>query len=372
MLELKLEWVFGYRGHQCRNNLFVNKNGELVYFVAGLGVVLDVEKRAQKTYDGHSDDILCLSVDKSGTLAATGQIGDDPFLCVWDTLCMQTISILKPFKHGIGISIVAFSMNDDHVFDARFHHTWPQILVTCGLRHVCIWKLCGNVLSPSRIVLEQTVMCLAFGDDAVTLIGALNGSVYLCHKRECVGEVENAHIGGVFCVCQTKETYITGGRDGSIGIWDSKFKRLSSIDLRHKTGISDLWIRSICVYNDNLFVGSHNSDIIMVSLRDRDNIQILVDGHGQGELWALAVHPKRDVFATGGDDRTVRMWSAGDHTLLHTAKLEQWIRSVVFNHDGSMLVCGLADGSVAVLKSKYGLCALENTALTRSVLFFCI
>ncbi len=36
-------------------------------------------------------------------------------------------------------------------------------------------------------------MCLAFGDDAVTLIGALNGSVYLCHKRECVGEVENAH-----------------------------------------------------------------------------------------------------------------------------------------------------------------------------------
>jgi WD40 repeat protein len=91
----------------------------------------------------------------------------------------------------------------------------------------------------------------------------------------------------------------------------------------------------------------------MVSLRDRENVRILVDGHGQGELWALAVHPKKDLFATGGDDKTVRLWSADEHVLLKTTKLDHWVRSVAFNLDGSMLACGLADGSVAVLKSKY-------------------
>jgi hypothetical protein len=39
---LALEWVYGYCGKGCRNNLVLNDRDELVYFVAGVGVVLDV------------------------------------------------------------------------------------------------------------------------------------------------------------------------------------------------------------------------------------------------------------------------------------------------------------------------------------------
>ena len=42
-LRLGLEWVYGYRGRQCRNNLVYNDRGELVYFVAGVGVVLNLD-----------------------------------------------------------------------------------------------------------------------------------------------------------------------------------------------------------------------------------------------------------------------------------------------------------------------------------------
>ena len=38
---------------------------------------------------------------------ATGQIGKDPYICVWDSLSVQTVSILKG-GHTQGISAMGF------------------------------------------------------------------------------------------------------------------------------------------------------------------------------------------------------------------------------------------------------------------------
>ena len=57
---LVLEWVYGYRGHQCRNNLYYTASGAVVYFVAGVGVVYDTDNKKQRFYLGHSDDIIRL------------------------------------------------------------------------------------------------------------------------------------------------------------------------------------------------------------------------------------------------------------------------------------------------------------------------
>ena len=56
--QLRLEWVYGYRGHQCRNNLYYTASGEVVYFVAGVGVVYNVAEKRQRFFLGHSDDII--------------------------------------------------------------------------------------------------------------------------------------------------------------------------------------------------------------------------------------------------------------------------------------------------------------------------
>jgi nucleoside-diphosphate-sugar epimerase len=56
--QLRLEWVYGYRGHQCRNNLYYTAAKEVVYFVAGVGVVYNGNDGKQKFYLGHDDDIV--------------------------------------------------------------------------------------------------------------------------------------------------------------------------------------------------------------------------------------------------------------------------------------------------------------------------
>ena len=56
--QLRLEWVYGYRGNQCRNNLYYTDAENVVYFVAGVGVVHNEEERSQQFFLGHTDDII--------------------------------------------------------------------------------------------------------------------------------------------------------------------------------------------------------------------------------------------------------------------------------------------------------------------------
>ena len=65
-----------YRAYDCRDNLFCLKNGEIVYHVAALGIVLNTEQNQQRFYNCHTDDILCLAVAPDMSLVATGQVGD--------------------------------------------------------------------------------------------------------------------------------------------------------------------------------------------------------------------------------------------------------------------------------------------------------
>ena len=56
--QLRLEWVYGYRGHQCRNNLMYNASKDAVYFVAGVCIVYNTRENRQRFFLGHDDDIV--------------------------------------------------------------------------------------------------------------------------------------------------------------------------------------------------------------------------------------------------------------------------------------------------------------------------
>ena len=76
---IKLEYVFGFRGFDCRSNLKILDAFHILFNAAAVGIVMNINNNTQWFYDQHDDDILSLALiknqDISETIVATGQIG---------------------------------------------------------------------------------------------------------------------------------------------------------------------------------------------------------------------------------------------------------------------------------------------------------
>uniref|UniRef100_A0A8C6S538 EMAP like 6 n=1 Tax=Neogobius melanostomus TaxID=47308 RepID=A0A8C6S538_9GOBI len=368
---LRLEWVYGYRGHQCRNNLYYTGAKELVYFVAGVGVVYNTREHSQRFYLGHNDDIISLALHPERSLVATG----------------QTVSLLRD-GHSHGIACLAFSADgqrlasvgldakntvciwewrkgkilasatghSDRIFDICWDPFQQNRLVSCGVKHIKFWALCGNALTPKRGIFGktgdlQTILCVASAKDDLTYSGALNGDIYVWKGLNLIRTVQAAHGAGIFSMFSCEEGFATGGRDGCVRLWDTDFKPITKIDLREaEQGYKGLSIRSVCWRADRILAGTQDSEIFEVMVRDRDKPLLIMQGHSEGELWALSIHPKKPLAVTGSDDRSVRLWSLVDHALIARCNMEEAVRSVAFSMDGAQLALGMKDGSFTVLR----------------------
>ncbi|XP_054543716.1 echinoderm microtubule-associated protein-like 6 [Talpa occidentalis] len=385
--QLRLEWVYGYRGHQCRNNLYYTTGKEVVYFVAGVGVVYNTREHSQKFFLGHNDDIISLALHPDKILVATGQVGKEPYICIWDSYNVQTVSILKDV-HTHGVACLAFDSDgqrlasvgldakntvciwdwrkgkllasatghSDRIFDISWDPYQPNRVVSCGVKHIKFWTLCGNALTAKRGIFGktgdlQTILCLACAKEDITYSGALNGDIYVWKGLNLVRTIQGAHSAGIFSMYACEEGFATGGRDGCIRLWDTDFKPITKIDLREtEQGYKGLSIRSVCWKADRLLAGTQDSEIFEVIVRERDKPMLILQGHCEGELWALALHPKKPLAVTGSDDRSVRLWSLADHALIARCNMEEAVRSVAFSPDGSQLALGMKDGSFIVLR----------------------
>ncbi|XP_071834835.1 echinoderm microtubule-associated protein-like 6 isoform X3 [Apostichopus japonicus] len=386
---LRLEWVYGYRGHQCRNNLYYTATKEIVYFVAGVGVVYNLKDHAQKFFLAHDDDIVSLALHPDRTLVATGQVGKEPYICIWNSFDMKTVSILKDgHSHGIGsltfskdgMRLVSVGLDpnniinvwdwkkgkllctvkghSDRIFDCQFNPFRINSLVSCGVKHIKFWSICGNALTAKKGIFGkagdiQTMLCLAFGTEDLTYTGTLGGDIYVWKGINLLRVINDAHQSSIYGMDTCEDGFATASKDGCVRIWDVDFQPISTINLRETNeGYPGMSIRSVQWRGDRILVGTNDGEVMEVFVRERDKPRVVVQGHAEGELWALAVHPKKPIFATGSDDQSVRIWSVGDNTLLAKTEMENGVRSVAFSSDGSHLAVGMADGSFKVLTTR--------------------
>ena len=116
--------------------------------------------------------------------------------------------------------------------------------------------------------------------------------------------------------------------------------------------ISGLTVRSVCWARDRVLAGTKDSEVYEIVVQDQNNPQVLVGGHAEGELWALAVHPRRDVVASGSDDKTIRVWEIAEHQMVASCSTACAVRSLAYSPDGSQLAAGMQDGGFSVYSAQ--------------------
>ncbi|XKL65549.1 hypothetical protein PGB90_008969 [Kerria lacca] len=398
---LKLEWVYGYRGKDCRSNLYLLPTGEIVYFVAAVVVLYNSEEQSQRHYLGHTDDIKCLAIHPNKLLVATGQTaGHDvregkPHIRIWNSVSLATVCVIGLGEFERSISCLSFSKTDggsllcavdeandhnisvwdwqrndkgyritetkcsmDTVVAAEFHPLDKNSIVTCGKNHINFWTLdAGGTLYKRQGLFEGSrdrpkyVTCLAFTQAGDVLSGDTNGNIiiWVRGKNTILRVVKNIHEGSIFSICVLKDgSVITGGgKDGRIVQFDSNLQP-TGFDAQiaeHLGGIRALSEGR----GSQLLVGSTKNCILMGSLSLGFSPVVL--GHTD-ELWALATHPDLPQFLTAGFDNIVQLWDAMSHTVVWSKDIAEQVQSATFSLDGNILIIGCVSGKWLVMDSE--------------------
>uniref|UniRef100_A0AAQ4QA20 EMAP like 4 n=1 Tax=Gasterosteus aculeatus aculeatus TaxID=481459 RepID=A0AAQ4QA20_GASAC len=406
---LKLEWVYGYRGRDCRANIYLLPTGEIVYFVASVVVLFNYEERTQRHYLGHTDCVKCLAIHPDKIRIATGQIAGvdkdgravQPHVRVWDSVSLSTLQVvgLGTFERGVGS--LAFSKADsgqhlsviddsnDHmltvwdwqkkskiaeikttnevVLAVEFHHTDPNTIVTCGKSHIFFWTWSGNLLARKQGIFgkyekPKFIQCLAFLTNGDILTGD-SGGVLLVWSRSSaetpsgkgprgesfqISRQVKGHEGSVFCVCEMRSgTLLTGGgKDRKIILWDHELRADRDIEVPDQYGT----IRAVSEgKGDEFLVGTSRNFILRGTFND--GFQVEVQGHTD-ELWGLASHPSRGMFLTCAQDRLVLAWSSEDHSLQWSRTLEEHGHCADFHPSGAVVAIGTHSGKWYVLDAE--------------------
>ncbi|XP_038141876.1 echinoderm microtubule-associated protein-like 2 isoform X2 [Cyprinodon tularosa] len=392
--KLKLQWVYGYRGRDCRSNLYLLPTGEIVYFNASVVVLYNTEEQQQRHYLGHNNDVKCLSVHPDMVTIATGQVAGNskdgkllaPHVRIWDSVSLNTLHVIGMGVFDRAVTCVSFSKSNggsflcavddandhilsvwnwqkekqlaevkcsnDSVLGAVFHPMDTNLIVTCGKSHINFWTMEGTTLTKRQGLFEKHekpkyVLCVAFAENGDAITGDSSGNIYIWAKggNRISQVVSGAHEGGIFSVCVLKDgTMVTGGgKDRKVVLWDHSYKKQAEMEVAESLGP----VRALAEGKPGeLFVGTTKNAIIRAAFPD--TLTPIVQGHTD-ELWGLDIHPSMEQFVTCSQDRLVHLWDTHSHQPLWSKTIEDPGRSAGFHPSGAVLAVGTMTGRWLVL-----------------------
>ncbi|XP_051625521.1 echinoderm microtubule-associated protein-like 1 isoform X6 [Manacus candei] len=386
---LKLEWVYGYRGRDCRSNLYLLPTGETVYFIASVVVLFNVEEQLQRHYTGHNDDVKCLAVHPDRITIATGQVAGTskdgkqlpPHVRVWDSVTLNTLHVIGMGFFDRAVTCIAFSKSNggsslcsvddsnDHVlsvwdwqkeekladvkcsneavFAADFHPTDTNIIVTCGKSHLYFWTLEGNSLIKKQGLFEKQekpkfVLCVTFSENGDTITGDSSGNILVWGKgtNRISHAVQGAHEGGIFALCMLRDGTLVsgGGKDRKLISWNGNYQKI------HKTEIPEQFgpIRTVAEgKGDVVLIGTTRNFVLQGTLSG--DFFPITQGHTD-ELWGLAVHSSKPQFFTCGHDKHITLWDATTHHPIWDKIIEDPAQSSGFHPSASVVAVGTLTG----------------------------
>ena len=421
--ELKLEYVFGYRGLDCARNLLKLKNQELLYYVASVCVILNPHnhRRTQRIFDKHRSDIECVALNPDRITIASVSAGIRPKVQVWNSKSMKVLGHVDSLHegklcamcfsgdgkvlalvvtNGETCSVAFYDWRHNTLLAERTAQPWTILamecnpvtgtFVTAGVRHVYFWRLIGRNLSVQMGLVEQhqTMTNIAFlgeNDRSNTIVlGNTAGDLLLWKEdKESFSSlapdqlVKKAHPGGpVFDMKNDDGRLITCSKGGHVSIWkhEGRCAILKEHDLfitlpsessecscceksaRDKMACirSVVRIKKLDMGTYSLVIGTGNNSIYEAYIDASSttlHAEVIMPSHSEGKIVGLVSHPGKPIFASCGEDRSVKVWDREERIILRERCLPHEPSTLAYTLDGSRLVVGTNTGNILILSA---------------------
>lgn len=136
----------------------------------------------------------------------------------------------------------------------------------------------------------------------------------------------------------SRQSFLTAGYDGTVGLWELRPKE-NNFSL---VGMNNVIVAAAFSPLGTMLATTTWQKVYLWDASDRRSVAVLSEPDNL--VWAASFSPDHRWLATGGTDRTIRLYSLSDRQLKQTlAGHENTVFDLVFNHRGDQLASAGAD-----------------------------
>ncbi|XP_030589052.1 cilia- and flagella-associated protein 52 [Archocentrus centrarchus] len=394
--QLELEAVIGFNGHVF-SGLRVHPDNEHLIYPLGCTIILKrIKDGKQEFLHGHTNNVSCISVSKSGLYIASGQVnfmGFKATVIIWD-YAKRTI-YTELVLHKAKVEALAFSPSDKYLVSLggqddgsivvwnietkqaicgspasaqsagpsltlQYSNTNDNIFVSAGSGTLRVWELDlpNRKIRPTECKtgkLKRTVKCLEISeDDQFIYGGTTSGDIMKVNLNtgllnDC-GPVKRKYSMGVSVIKILKSgDLLVGSGSGTVTLCSgTNFKTLKKVHL-------EKGVTSIAIIGDEqqFFVGTEAAQIYCFS-HENFKAELISTSPNSAVKDVAILFGTSELFATCSDE-DIRVWYIGRPKELVRITIPNMIcNSLDFMFDGHSIISAWNDGKIRVFGPESG------------------
>ncbi|XP_061088877.1 cilia- and flagella-associated protein 52 [Conger conger] len=392
---LELESVIGFNGHVF-SGLRVHPDKEYLVYPLGCTVILkSLAHGKQQFLQGHTNNVSCIAVSKSGKYIASGQVtfmGFKADIIIWDYSKREIYARMQ--LHKAKVEDLAFSPNDKylvslggqddgsivvwnietkeaicgspasahsagHCHTIQYSNQSDNIFVSAGNSTLRVWELDlpNRKVRPTECQtgqLKRIVKCIEIPeDDSFFYCGTTSGDLLKVNLQtkllSSCGPTKLKFIKGVnsLKVLKTGDVLVGSG-DGNFSLCSGAFKVIKQVQL--EGGVTSIALRG---EGHQLFAGTESAQIYRFSYADFKE-ELITTSHDSAVNDVAFPFACSELFATCSQG-SIRVWHTDTSKELLRIKVPNMTcNALEFMRDGRSIISAWNDGNIRVFTPESG------------------